>query len=111
VADKDIRILVEAIGDYPEWEKTIRANGVHRPVTRDSLLLIDFLRFIARKEMPWEEMFTLHTLKAFCDVSCFKHASRPLITPGRNIRFTYPAPLNRSPNWLSTSIPEANTLP
>jgi len=79
VADKDIRMLVEAIVDYLEWEKTLKANGAHRPVTRDSLLLIDFLRFIARKEMPWEEMFTLDTLKAFCDVSRFKHASRPLI--------------------------------
>jgi site-specific recombinase XerD len=72
-------MLVEAIVDYLEWEKTLKANGVHRSITRDSLLLIDFLRFIARKEMPWEEMFTLDTLKAFCDVSRFKQASRPLI--------------------------------
>lgn len=79
MADKDIRMLVEAIVDYLEWEKTLKANGVHRSIIRDSLLLIDFLRFIARKEMPWEEMFTLDTLKAFCDVSRFKHASRPLI--------------------------------
>jgi integrase/recombinase XerD len=72
-------MLVEAIVDYLEWEKTITTNGPHRPLTRDSLILIDFLRFAARKDTSWEEMFTLHTLKAFCDVSRFKHASRSLI--------------------------------
>ena len=57
MTDKDIRRLVEAIVDYLEWEKTIKANGAHRPVTRDSLILIDFLRFAARNEMVWEELF------------------------------------------------------
>jgi len=79
MTDKDIRRLVEAIVDYLEWEKTIKANGAHRPVTRDSLILIDFLRFAARNDISWEEMFTLHTLKEFSHVSTFKHASRSLI--------------------------------
>ena len=79
MADKDIRRLVEAIVDYLEWEKTLKANGAHRPVTRDSLILIDFLRFAARNDISWEEMFTLHTLKEFSHVSTFKHASRSLI--------------------------------
>jgi integrase/recombinase XerD len=79
MADKDIRRLVEAIVDYLEWEKTLKANGTHRPVTRDSLIMIDFLRFAARNEMVWEEMFTLNTLKEFSHVSTFKHASRSLI--------------------------------
>jgi integrase/recombinase XerD len=79
MADKDIRRLVEAIVDYLEWEKTLKANGAHRPVTRDSLILIDFLRFAARNEMVWEEMFTLHTLKEFSHVSTFNHASRSFI--------------------------------
>ena len=76
--DKDIRRLVEAIVDYLEWEKTLKGNGAHRPVTRDSLILIDFLRFTARKDISWEEMFTLNTLKEFAQFSGFKHASRPL---------------------------------
>jgi integrase/recombinase XerD len=79
MADKDIRRLVEAIVDYLEWEKTIKARGLRRPIIRDSLLLIDFLRFVARKDISWEEMFTLQTLKGFCDMSRVKHASRPLI--------------------------------
>jgi len=79
MGDKDIRMLVEAIVDYLEWETSIKAHGPHRPITRDSLILIDFLRFTARKDTSWEEMFTLHTLKAFSHVSSFKHASRSLI--------------------------------
>ena len=79
MADKDVRMLVEAIVDYLEWEKTIKANGAHRPITRDSLILIDFLRFAARNDMAWEDLFTLHTLKAFSHVSGFKYASPSLI--------------------------------
>jgi len=79
MADKDIRRLVEAIVDYLEWETSIKARGLRRPIIRDSLLLIDFLRFAARKDISWEEMFTLQTLKEFSHVSRVKHASRPLI--------------------------------
>jgi integrase/recombinase XerD len=95
MADKDIRRLVEAIVDYLEWEKTIKANGAHRPVTRDSLILIDFLRFAARNEMAWEDMFAPHTLKEFSEVSGFKHASRALIPLSRflSINGRTPRPL------------------
>ena len=79
MADKDIGMLVEGIVDYLEWEKTLKANGTHRPVTRDSFVLIDFLRFTASREMVWEDMFTPHTLKEFSEFSSFKHASRALI--------------------------------
>ena len=86
MADKDIRRLVETIVDYLEWEKTIKANGAHRPVTRDSLILIDFLRFSARNELVWEEMFTLHTLKEFSHVST---SSTPLVlSPHSPVFFT-----------------------
>jgi len=79
VADKDVRMLVDAIVDYLEWETSIKANGTHRPLIRDSLVLIDFLRFAAHNEMAWEDMFTLHTQKGFSHFSGFKHASRVLI--------------------------------
>jgi len=72
-------MLVEAVVDYLEWETSMKANGTHRPLIRDSLILIDFLRFAARKDMVWEDMFTLHAFKEFCHVSGFKHASRALI--------------------------------
>ena len=79
MGDKDIRMLAGAIVDYLEWETAVRSHGLRRPITRHSLILIDFLRFAAPNDISWEEMFTLHTLKAFCDMSRFKHASRPLI--------------------------------
>ena len=79
MADKDIRMLVEGVVDYLEWETSIKAHGSHRPITRDSLILLDFLRFAARNEMVWEDMFAPQTLKEFCPFSGFKHASRALI--------------------------------
>jgi hypothetical protein len=54
MADKDIGRLVEAVVDYLEWEKSVKAHHPHRPLIRDSLVLIDFLRFAARNEMVWE---------------------------------------------------------
>jgi len=78
MADKDIRRLVEAIVDYLEREKALKANGVHRSITRDSLILIDFLRFSTRGEIAGEDMFTLNALKKFSEFSGFKHASRVL---------------------------------
>jgi len=79
MADKDIRMLVEGVVDYLEWEKSIKAHAPHRPLIRDSLILLDFLRFAARNEMVWEDMFAPQTLKEFCPFSGFKHASRALI--------------------------------
>jgi integrase/recombinase XerD len=79
MADKDIRMLVEAIVDYLEWEQSIKATGIHRPLIRDSFVLIEFLRFITRKNVAWEDMFAPHTLNEFSEVSVFKHASRALI--------------------------------
>jgi integrase/recombinase XerD len=78
MADKDIRMLVEAIVDYLQWEQSIKASGLHRPLIRDSFVLIDFLRFATHREMAWEDMFTPGTLKEFSEFSGFKHASRVL---------------------------------
>jgi site-specific recombinase XerD len=79
MADKDIRMLVEGVVDYLEWETSMKAYAPHRPLIRDSLILLDFLRFAARNEMVWEDMFAPQTLKECCPFSGFKHASRALI--------------------------------
>ena len=78
MADRDIRMLVGAIVDYLEWERSIKASGLHRPLIRDSFVLIDFLRFGIRREKTWEDMFTSQALKEFSEHSGFKHASRVL---------------------------------
>jgi integrase/recombinase XerD len=77
--DKDIRMLVEAIVDYLEWERSIKANGLHRPIIRDSLFLIDLLRFATLKDMVWEDMFIPDIMKEFSAFSRFKYASRALV--------------------------------
>jgi hypothetical protein len=51
--DKDIRMLVEAIVDYLEWERSLKANGLHRPIIRDSLILIDL-----RLALPFTHSFS-----------------------------------------------------
>lgn len=95
MADKDIRMLVEAIVDYLEWEQSIKATGLHRPLIRDSFVLIEFLRFTTRKDVAWEDMFAPHTLKEFSEFSGFKHASRALIPLSRflSINGRTPRPL------------------
>ena len=94
-------MLVEGVVDYLEWETSIKANGAHRPITRDSFILIEFLRFAARKDMSWEEMFTLHTLKEFSHVSTFKHPSRTLLAVSSFLasdgRISRPLSLPRKP--------------
>jgi integrase/recombinase XerD len=101
MADKDTRKLVEAIVDYLEWEKSIKANGAYRPVTQDSLILIDFLRFTTSKDMAWEDMFTPHTLKEFSHVSTFKHPSGTLLAVSSFLasdgRISWPLSLPRKP--------------
>jgi integrase/recombinase XerD len=72
-------MLVEGVVDYLEWEKSMKVHAPHRSLIQDSLILLDFLRFAARKDMSWDNMFTLHSLKEFCHVSSFKYASRSLI--------------------------------
>jgi integrase/recombinase XerD len=79
VADKDVRMLAEAIVDYLAWEKSIQAYNPRRPLIRYSLILMDFLGFTIGKDIVWEDMFNLDTLKAFCQFCTFKSASRPLI--------------------------------
>jgi len=95
MADKDIRMLVEAIVDYLEWEQSIKATGLHRPLIRDSFVLIEFLRFTTRKDVAWKDMFAPHTLNEFSEVSGFKHASRALIPLSRflSINGRTPRPL------------------
>jgi len=98
MADRDIRMLVEAIVDYLEWEKSMKVHAPHRSVIQDSLVLIDFLRFAARKDIVWQDMFTCHTRKEFSHSSGFKHASCALIALSRflSINGKIPRPL-RSP--------------
>jgi len=83
VADKDIRMLAEAIVDYLQWEKSMKKDHPHRCVNAYSLTLIEFLRFAISRDIPWKDLFTLNTVKEFSQSSPFRNASSTLITLSR----------------------------
>jgi len=73
MADKDSRMLMEAIGDYMRWvrpvENTGASPGAIRYTRRLTWILMDFLNYAIYKGVAWEEMFTFDTLKAFKNYS------------------------------------------
>jgi hypothetical protein len=105
--DKDIKMLVEAIVDYLEWERSLKANGLHRPIIRDSLILIDLLRFATLKDMVWEDMFIPHSMKEFSAFSRFKYASRALVGLSGFLSLSHriPRPLTKSRRQIQLPEP------
>jgi site-specific recombinase XerD len=79
MANEDIRMLVQAIGDYLKWVKSIEEHGRSLHTIRYSRVLTDFLLFAINKDMVWKDMFTLDTLEGFRKHSTFKNAPRALI--------------------------------
>ena len=63
MTDKDIIMLKQAIRDYLGW---MAAEG-YNPKTCEAYrqMLNHFLLFISHKNIPWDEIFTSDTLKAF----------------------------------------------
>jgi site-specific recombinase XerD len=78
VADKDSRMLMDAILDYMGWVKSIeeqKGNPSHLRYTR---ILTDFLIYVIHQGIAWEKMFTFQTLEAFRAYSEYKGASSAL---------------------------------
>ncbi|MEA2080744.1 MAG: tyrosine-type recombinase/integrase [Pseudomonadota bacterium] len=63
MTDNNSQMLGAAIGDYRLW---MIANG-YNPHTRQCYerIVNNFLTFVSRREIAWDDMFTLETLKAF----------------------------------------------
>jgi site-specific recombinase XerD len=63
MTDKKSQMLGPAIGDYRLW---MMANG-YNPHTRQCYerILNNFLTFVSLREIAWDDIFTLETLKAF----------------------------------------------
>ena len=78
MADKDIKMLVKAIGDYLKWVKSLEEHGRSRHTIRYPHILTDFLVFVIEKDIAWKDMFTFETLIAFRKYSSFKQTSRAL---------------------------------
>ena len=79
MANKDIKMLRQAILDYIAWVDSGKPYRGNPSNIRYRQILIDFLFFAINKEITWKEMFTIDTLKAFQKDSGFKGASRALI--------------------------------
>ncbi|MEA1866753.1 MAG: tyrosine-type recombinase/integrase [Thermodesulfobacteriota bacterium] len=76
--DKDIRMLVQAIGDYGQRVKSLDEHGRSRHIIRYSQVLMEFLIFAISNNIAWKDMFTFNTLQNFAKHSSFKGASRTL---------------------------------
>ena len=74
MTDKDIIMLKEAIRDYLQWMRSIERRGSIKLI-RYGLLLIDFIDFVKEENVPWEDMFTLDTLKEFRKYTSTDNAS------------------------------------
>lgn len=80
MANEDIKMLVQAIGDYKEWVKSLEKNGRSPHTIRYSRILTDFLLFAISKDMVWKDIFTFGTLEDFLKHCTFKNAQRAVIT-------------------------------
>ena len=72
MAGNDLKMLVEGILDYLKWIKTVEEHRGRPLHLRYRNILIDFLVFTIRKDIVWQDMFTIKTLEAFQAYSSFK---------------------------------------
>lgn len=80
MANEDIKMLVQAIGDYKKWVKSLEEQGRSPHTIRYSRVLTDFLLFAISKDMVWKDMFTFDILEDFLKHSTFKNARRAIIS-------------------------------
>jgi site-specific recombinase XerD len=78
VADKQSRMLMEAILGYMQWIKSVEDHRGSHSRLRYTQILTDFLIYVIHKGIAWEEMFTFDTLEAFQNYSGYKGACRAL---------------------------------
>jgi len=78
MTDKNTQRLVQAIGDYLEWIKSMHYQHPNAGM-RYSLVLSDFLDFVRDKDIAWKDIFTLDTLKVFRKYTTLKNPSHALI--------------------------------
>ncbi|MBW1785718.1 MAG: tyrosine-type recombinase/integrase, partial [Deltaproteobacteria bacterium] len=78
MADKDIRMLMDAILDYMGRVKSVEdQKGAPSPL-RYTRILTDFLIYVIHKGIAWEAIFTPATVEAFCTYSGYKGAAGAL---------------------------------
>ena len=80
MANEDIKMLVQAIGDYKKWVKSLEEHGRSPHTIRYSRILTDFLLFAISEDIVWRGMFTFDTLEDFLKHCTSKNAQRAIIT-------------------------------
>jgi site-specific recombinase XerD len=79
VADKDIRMLADAILDYLCRIKSDTENSARGNVERFIEILTDFLIYTIRQDVGWKDMFTFDTFIKFRKSTGVKKAAHALI--------------------------------
>ena len=74
MADRNSRMLMDAILDYMGWVKSMENAGKSPSAIRYTRILTDFLIYVIHKGMAWENMFTPETVEAFRTYSGYKGA-------------------------------------
>jgi len=76
--DKSTQMLEQAIRNYLQWMKSMEYKRNKRRM-RYGLVLSDFLTFVKDKNIPWEGLFSLDTLKDFRKYTNLPNPSHALI--------------------------------
>lgn len=80
MADKDTRMLMDAILDYMGWVKSVEDQKGTPSHLRYTRILIDFLLYVIHKGIAWEKIFTPDTAAAFHAYSGYRGAGGALRT-------------------------------
>ena len=64
MTDKSTQMLKQATRDYLQWMKSMQSRGSIKLMLY-GLVLVDFIDFVKEKNVLWDDIFTLDTLKEF----------------------------------------------
>ena len=64
MTDKSTQMLKQATRDYLQWMKSMQSRGSIKLMFY-GLVLVDFIDFVKEKNVLWDDIFTLDTLKEF----------------------------------------------
>jgi len=64
MTEKSTQMLKQATRDYLQWMRSMQSRG-SKKLIRYGLLLVDFIDFVKKKNVLWEDCFTSDTLKGF----------------------------------------------
>jgi site-specific recombinase XerD len=110
MANRDSKMLIEAIHGYLDWIKSVDEHRGKPTSLGYRQTLFDFLTFTIIKDITWEEMFTINTLEAFCNYSDFKGARKAVVNLSQYLfisgKIDQPIKILIKPRALKTPLPD-----